>query len=256
MPQVHRPSTLVLLGLACTAITAACAASAQTAVLQAPPQNLVSLTAQASADVPQDMVAISLQAVREGSDAAVVQGQLRQALDAALTEARKAVRPGQVDVRTGAFSLFPRYAVSSASPVRPGAAPAISGWQGSAELVLEGRDIGAISQLAGRLPGLTVSRVLPGLSREARDKAEAEVAAQAINLFKARAEAYARQFGFASYSLREVTVGGSELASPPPQPMYRAALAKAMSADEAQPVAPGQTTVSVSVSGSVQLSPR
>jgi len=29
-----------------------------------------------------------------------------------------------------------------------------------------------------------------------------------------------------------------------------------MSADEAQPVAPGQTTVSVSVSGSVQLSPR
>jgi hypothetical protein len=33
------------------------------------------------------------------------QAQLRQALDAALTEARKAKRPSQLDERTGAFSL-------------------------------------------------------------------------------------------------------------------------------------------------------
>jgi len=255
MPQVFPPSTQRLLRLAAAAVATvgiATAASAQTTVLQAAPQNLVSLTAQASADVPQDMVAITLQVLREGSDAASVQSQLRQTLDAALTEARKAVRPGQLAVRTGAFSLFPRYA----NPSKPGAAPAISGWQGQAELVLDGRDIGAISQLAGRLSGLTVSRVQPGLSREARDQAETEVAAQAIAQFKARAEAYARQFGFASYSLREVTVGGGELSAPQPQPMFRAAMAKVMSADESQPLAPGQTTVSVSVSGSIQLSPR
>ena len=38
-----------------------------------------------------------------------VQAQLKQALDAALAEAKKAARPGQVDVQTGNFSLFPRY---------------------------------------------------------------------------------------------------------------------------------------------------
>ena len=56
----------------------------------------------------------------------------------------------------------------------------MSGWQGRAELVLEGSDTAAISQLAGRLAGLTVARVGYSLSREAREKAEADITAQAI----------------------------------------------------------------------------
>ena len=214
------------------------------------PQNVVNLNAQASTEVPQDMVAITLQALREGSDAATVQGQLRQALEAALGEARKAVRPGLLEVRTGAFALSPRYAV------KPGAAPTVTGWQGRAELVLEGRDIGAIGQLAGRLGGLTVSQVQPGLSREARDRAEAEVSALAIQQFKARAESHARQFGFANYSLREVTVSGGDSAPPASPPMFRLARSAAAPAEEAQPLAPGQITVTATVSGSIQLSPR
>ncbi len=243
-------SRLIPLSLSALALAAGSVASAQT-LLQPVPQNWVTLSAQASAEVPQDMVTLSLVAIREGSDAATVQTQLRQALEAALTEARKAARPGQVDVRTGGFNLSPRYVN------RPNATPTISGWQGSAELVLEGRDIGAIGALAGKLPGMAVQRVQPGLSKEAREKAEAEVAAQAIGRFQQRAEAYARQFGFASYSLREVTVGGSELSAPAPVMPYRSAkLMAAPMADEAQPLAPGQATVTVSVNGSIQLSPR
>ena len=224
------------------------AAAAQSVLVPAP-QNVVSLSAQASLDVPQDMLTISLGITRDGSEAAAVQSQLRQALDAALTEARKAVRPGQVDVRTGGFSLFPRYASKA------GSAPTIAGWQGQAEIVLEGRDIGAISQLAGRLAGTTVQRVQPGLSREAREHAESEVATLAIGRFKARAETYAKQFGYAGYSLREVTVGGGDLSTP--VPMLRMARASAAGmADESQPVAPGQATVTVTVNGSIQLSPR
>jgi predicted secreted protein len=82
---------------------------AQTAVL-APPQNVLTLSTQATAEVPQDLLAITLAVTREGPDAAQVQNQLRQVLDAALNEARKAQRPGQVDPRTGQFSLYPRYA--------------------------------------------------------------------------------------------------------------------------------------------------
>lgn len=217
-------------------------------VWQASPQNVVNLSAEASREVQQDLIAITLAATREGADAAVVQGQLRQVLDAALVEARKAVRPNALEVRTGGFNLAPRY-VS-----KPGAAPTIGGWQGRAELVIEGSDTAAISQLAGRLTALTVARVGYSLSREARDKVEADVAAQAIGRFKDRANAYARQFGFAGHSLREVSVSGGESVGLASAPMVRAAAAPM--GDQAQPVEPGKTTVTVSVNGSIQLSPR
>jgi|SRR3990167_3043791 len=219
------------------------------AVLQSQPQNVVSLSAEASREVPQDLLSITLAVTREGSEAAAVQSQLRQTLDAALTEARKAVRPGLLELRTGAFSLYPRYSA------KPAGGNAINGWQGRAELVIEGSDTAAISQLAGRLTGLTVARVGFSLSREAREKVEAEVAAAAIGRFKARAESYAQQFGFGSYSLREVAVGGAESGGLQ-QPMYRATAMSARAGEEAQPVEPGKTTVSVTVNGSIQLSPR
>lgn len=223
---------------------------AQSMVLVSPPQNVLQLAAEASAEVPQDMLAITLQLLREGSDAAAVQSQLRQALEAALAEARKAQRPGQVDVRSGAFSVYPRYGQNQPKPV-------ISGWQGQAELVLEGRDLTAISQLAGRLTGLNVVRVAFGLSKEARERTTDEVSTEAIGRFRARAASMSQQFGFAGYSLREIAISGGDTASMVAQPMLRrtASMAGADSA-ESQPLAPGKATVSVSVSGTVQMSPR
>ena len=47
--------------------------------------NVVQLSANAVVDVQQDLVSISLSTMREGSDAALVQSQLKVALDAALT---------------------------------------------------------------------------------------------------------------------------------------------------------------------------
>ena len=252
-----RRSAAALLALLATLLGPA-AAPAQT--LLPPPQNVLLLAADASAEVVQDTLTITLQTTREGADATTVQSQLRQTLDAALTEARKAVRPGQLDLRTGAFSIYPRYAV------KPVAGNSIIGWQGRAELLLEGRDIGAISQLAGRLgnlggagagapAGLTVSRVAFSLSREAREAAEAEVATRAIAAFKARADAYARQFGFGAYSLREVSVGTGDISAPVTQ-MRSVRSMSAQAADESQPVEAGKATVTVTVSGSIQLSPR
>lgn len=220
-------------------------APAALAQLYPPPQNVLQLSASATQEVQQDMLSITLSAQREGPDAGAVQSQLKQALEAALAEARKAVRAGQLDVRTGSFSVYPRYAPKGG----------ITGWQGRADLVIEGRDLPAISQLAGRLSGLTVSAVSHGLARETREKVEAEVAAQAIARFKARAEAHAKAFGFGSYSIREVNVGQADAAMP--APMYRArAMASAAPGEEAVPVEAGKANVTVSVSGSVQMSPR
>jgi predicted secreted protein len=229
---------------AATALGAASLAAG--AQVMPPPQNVLQLTATSTTEVPQDLLSVTLAVQRDGADAPAVQSQLRQVLDAALAEARKAARPGQLDVRTGAFSLFPRYLPTGG----------IGGWQGRAELVLEGRDVAAISQLAGRLPGMVVAGVGHGLSREARERVESDVASQAIARFIARADAYAKQFGFGAWAIREVTVGQSDAPAPVPMPRVAMAAQRAGIADESLPVEAGRTTVSVTVNGSVQMTAR
>ena len=146
------------------------------------------------------------------------------------------------------FSLNPRYT----NPTNRTAAPTIAGWSGRAELLIEGRDLPAVAQLVGRLTSLTVARVGFSLSREARERVEEEATQQAIARFRARAETYSRQFGFAGYQIREVQVGLQDAPVMMARaPMMRAAAAP--SADESLPVEAGKTTVSVTVSGSVQM---
>lgn len=224
--------------IAAALLFSAALASAQPAAL---PQNVVNLSAQASVEVPRDLLTVVLSTTREGPDAAVVQSQLKQALDAALTEARKAAKPGALEPRTGNFSLRQRYAPRGGT----------NGWTGTAELIVEGRDTQAIAELSGRIQTLTIASVAYSLSREAREKVDADMLAQAIAQFRAKATGIAGHFGFSGYLLREVQIGSNE-----PNglvPMVRARMAAASLSEEALPVEAGKATVSVSVSGSVQL---
>ncbi len=209
---------------------------------QIPPQNVVQLSASGSVEVQQDLLSISMATTRDGPDAGTVQNQLKVALDAALAEAKKSAQPGLLDVRTGNFSLYPRYA-------RDGK---ISGWQGSAELVLEGRDFARISTVAGKVQTLTMGNVAFSLSREQRTKVEGEAQTIAIDRFKAKAEAIAKSFGFGGYTLREVSVNANDQGFMP-RPRVMAMEAKAASSDAPVPVEAGKSTVLVTVSGSVQL---
>lgn len=205
-----------------------------------PPSNVVHLSAQASVEVPRDLLTVVFATTREGPDAAVVQSQLKQALETALTEARLATRPGALEPRTGNFSLRPRYAPRGGT----------DGWTGTTELIVEGRDTQAIAELSGRLRTLTIASVAYSLSREAREKLDGEMLAQAIIRFRAKAAAVAGHFGFTGYLLRDVQVGDSGPGGP--VPVARTRMAAALSED-ALPVEAGKETVTVAVSGSVQL---
>lgn len=214
-----------------------------------PPVNVVSLSASATVELPRDWLTVVFSTTREAADAASVQSQLKLALDAALSEARKGARPGQLEVQTGAFSLNPRYA-----PPKPGSGggATIASWQGSTELVVEGRDTQAIAQLTSRITTLSIARVGFSLSREARERVEADVAAQAIARFRARAEAVSKQFGMGGHVIREVNVSGSDPGPGQVQPMMRAQSSRAM-ADESLPVEAGKALVTATVSGSIQM---
>ena len=207
-----------------------------------PPQGVLSLTANATVEVTKDVLSIMFSTTKEGADANAVQAQLKQALDAALGEAKKAARPGQVDVQTGAFSLYPRYASKGG----------ISGWVGTAEVVVEGRDMAAIGQLSGRITTMTIARVGYRLSREATQKVEGEVVAEAIARYRAKAAEYAKQFGYAGYSIREVNVSTTE-PQQGPIPMVRAQAAAMSSPGDALAVEPGKAQVNANVTGTVQM---
>ena len=101
-----------------------------------PTAHVVNLTSSAQVEVTKDVLAITFTATREGADAQSVQTALKQALDAALAEARRVLKAGQIDVCTGNFSIYPRHALKGGG---------ITGWQGTAELVVEGRDMSGIA---------------------------------------------------------------------------------------------------------------
>ena len=214
-----------------------------------PPLDRLTLSANASVEVARDVLGVTFSTTKEGTDAAAVQAGLKQSLDAALAEARKIAKPGQVEVQTGNFSLYPRYA----PPTAKGTGGGINGWQGTAELLVEGKDTAAIAQLSGRINTMTIARVVYSLSKEQRERVEAEVTTQAIGRYKVRAADVARQFGYIGYRIAEVTVS-SESAMPllsQAAPMRLKTMA--MSADEALPVEAGKATVSVSVNGVVLM---
>ncbi len=208
------------------------------------PRDVVQFTATATLEARQDQLSVTLRATREGSDPAVVQQQLKAVLDAALAEARPAAQPGgALEVRSGAFSLYPR-------SNRDGR---ISTWQGAAELILSGTELERIAALAGRIQGMAVAQTVFGLSREQRERLEQQAQAQAIERFRARATDIARGFGFSGYSLREIHINSQEQGAQI-RPRFMAMEAKASVASDAPlPVEAGQAQVQVIVSGSVQL---
>ena len=78
--------------------------------------------------------------------------------------------------------------------------------------------------------------------------------AQAIERFKARAAEVAKGFGFAGYTLREVSISsadqGNEMVA---RPRMMAMEAKAAASDAPVPVEAGKSMVNVTVSGTIQL---
>lgn len=205
-------------------------------------RDTLNLNASASVEVTRDLLAVAFVATQEGVDAAAVQSILKQALDAALVEAKKVAKPGQIDVQTGNFSLYPRYNGKGS----------ISGWRGSTELLVEGRDVAGIAQLTGRINTMSIARVGYNLSREQREHAEAEVSAQAVARYRAKAAELTHQFGYNSFSIGEVSVNGDEpmryMAAGAPSAMRMSAASEAPLPTEA-----GKATVTVTVTGSVLM---
>ncbi len=222
----------------CLLLLPGASAMAQTA---AEPHNVVHIEASAEREVPQDWLTAVLAARAQAGDATTVQNQLKTTLEVALQQVRAQVRSGELEVRTGGFSVYPRH----------GRDGQITGWQGQAELFLEGRDVAQVAALAGRLQGMTVSQMRFSLSPRAASQVEAEVRREAIARFRATALDVAQAFGLTAYDVREVSVGGA-----PEAPVLRRVMSAEIGAAASSapvPVEPGKATVRITVSGTIRL---
>ena len=106
-PVVAPPAAL----LAACAASLRAAAAAQRRTVMPPPQDVLNLTATASVEVHQGRARDHASRPRATAPTPLrCRAQLKQALDAALAEARKAAQAGRSSrCSTGNFSLYPRY---------------------------------------------------------------------------------------------------------------------------------------------------
>lgn len=238
---VVRPSWLLSVAVAgCfVALPAAQAQSAQAL------RNVVQLSATGQVEVDQDWLQMNLAASHDGSDAAAVQKRLQQTVDAAMRSLKPQAQGQHMQVRSGSFGVYPRH----------GSDGKIKGWQGRAEVVVEGNDFARISQAAAQVKDMTVSSMGFGLSKEGRIKVQDQAQAMAVEAFQQRASVLAKQFGFASYSLREVSINSQDGFYAPRMQPANAPMAASLKMEMADPVPAeaGKEQVTVNVSGSVQL---
>jgi len=207
------------------------------------PSQWVSLSASAHQEAPHDWLRVVVRATQDGNDAMALQKQLKKTLDDALTVLRARAQPRQLEVRSGPFGIHPRYNDKGR----------VVGWQGQADLVIEGRDFARIGQAVAEVPRMVVESAQFSLSREGRQQLEAEVQSQAVQNFRQKAQLLTKDFGFASYTLRQVNVGTADRPSPgvPMVAMARSAVPDATPGPV--PLEGGKDEVQVTVSGSIQL---
>lgn len=201
-----------------------------------PAGTLIDFRVDVQKSVPNDLGRATAYAEISGADAADVARRVNAAIAAGLASAK--AQPG-VTVKTGNSHTYPVYGKGGRN---------IEGWRMRSELMLESRDDAALSTLLGKLQTqLAVSQVGFVPAPETRRAAEDEAALEAIASFQAKAARYAAALK-KPYRIRSMNIGGG---SNVPQPMFRAAM---QSADAApMPVEAGESNVSVSINGQIEL---
>lgn len=197
----------------------------------------VDLAVEASRPAPNDLMRATVAAEANGATPAALSKQVNGMIDEALKTAK--TYPA-VKTQSSGTSTYPVYAKGGK----------IESWHMRSELSLESADAAALSELLGRLQAsLGVSSLIALPSPETRKKAENEAMLEAIAAFKARAQAVADTLGH-PYRITQISINTSGRI---PQPVFRA-MAKSMAAEAApMPMEAGESQVSASVSGQIEL---
>jgi len=207
-----------------------------TAFAQKPiPNNIVQLSAIELHPVQQDWLTLMLVKHVQGVDTVTLQSQLSKSVEMALRQLTPHVREDKFEFSTRNFSIHPRHNTEGQ----------IVGWSGSAELLLQGRDVAGLTNAAVQVRDFNIVKMEFSLSHEERQKIEKSVRSAAIKKFRYNAQQVAIDFGFERYKLLKITISDNGQYSLPQ---------KSMMMTEAVTMAdPGISNVQITVTGTVQL---
>lgn len=209
-----------------------------------PLADVLDLDATVTSEVAPDLAVVTLAIVREGADVASLTKDVNETLAKAFTEA-KAVRG--VIAANGGYNTSPRYDTRNGQSTR-------TGWQVRAEIVLKSRDFEALGSLVGRLSQtLQIAGSGFEISPELRAQEGAALIERGARAFQDKATAATKAFGYAGFSIRQVTVGSANQSGG--GRVFAAAMEPGMMAKSAAPlpVESGRVTLSLTVGGSVQM---
>lgn len=198
----------------------------------------IDLAAEASRPAVNDQIRAVVYSEAQGNNPADLARRVNQEIATGLQLVRG--KPG-VSVKTGNQSTYPVY----------GRDQKIESWRMRSELVLESRDLGAVSELLGELQQrrLAVGQVTQMPSPETRRKVEDDATRDAIKAFQGRAEVIAGALG-KKWTIKQLSV--SQQGGAMPLPIYRSA--KVMMAEAAPaPLEAGESLLTTTVSGQIEL---
>jgi predicted secreted protein len=199
----------------------------------------VQLQATATSELPNNEMVVQLAVERDGTVAEKLNDEVLAALNLALAKVKTV---NGVKARLGSITTQPSYDQQGKR----------NGWRVRGVIVLEGEDLRATGALAGELStDLQIAGVSFRLTDAARTREEARLLKEAAAAFNQRAGETAAAFGFSSFDLRSLNINHAP--GDPPRPMQMEMRANAMSSKAFVPTEGGDATVTLTISGSVEL---
>lgn len=197
----------------------------------------VSLNASAEQEVENDTLVAVLfaehQAQRQKDVSRVVNEAVRWALD-------KAKGKAGIKVQTTQYNTSPVYTKN-----------VVTGWRARQSIRLESSDADAIGELIGELQEqLSIGSINYAVSKAARDAVEEALTSAALKQFKRRAELIASDLGRKTYRIVQLHINTQ---SGGRQPVVYAARVAKMEAAPAPAIEAGVQTVTVDVSGTIEV---
>jgi predicted secreted protein len=205
-----------------------------------PPMRRVDFSVQASREVANDWLRAVVGVTDEDENAAKLADRVNQAMAWALERAR--AKAG-VSARSGGYST---------QPVHDPRKGERRFWRASQDLLLEGGDPRAMSELLGELQSRLQLRSIDfTVSPAQRRKVEDELIDEALAAFLARAQRVQVRLGGRGYQIVQISIGTS--GGPPPVPMMRAAMAMDSASVAPPALEAGTSEIVINASGSIQL---
>ena len=205
--------------------------------------NQISLRAEASQEVPRDLMIVTVYTEAQNTDAAKLAAEITTAMNKAIGQAKQVK---DVTLRQGSRNSYPIYDNKTQK---------ITGWRERAELRLESADFAALSKLTGDLmQTLKMGNMQFAVGNAARKTSEDTLLKDAVNAFKTRAQLATDALGGKGYKIVSLNLNSNGY----PQPYMRSEMMmKAASADMAAAPTPdveaGTSEVSMSADGVIEV---